>query len=124
MAIFILQNQHGQFLSKDNEWVSGSDANTLFRSPHHDVALNHLIEINAKDYSLRAAVVACELDGKGRPVFPSAAGDEAETIVAENAAAESDISATASTDQPATTTIDQDTDSNDSVTLQSAATHV
>ena len=69
MTVFILQNQHGQYLNKEGDWVCGSDATTLFRSPHHDVALNQLVEANAKDYSLRAAVVTCELDSRGRPVL-------------------------------------------------------
>ncbi|MGS2723417.1 hypothetical protein ACVBEJ_06695 [Porticoccus sp. GXU_MW_L64] len=69
MTVFILQNQHGQYLNKEGEWIAGSDATALFRSPHHDVALNQLVEANAKDYSLRAAVVACELDSRGRPLL-------------------------------------------------------
>ena len=77
MTAFVLQNQHGQFLSKENEWVSGGDANALFRSPHYDIALNQLIEINAKDHSLRGAVVTCELDGKGRPLINCQQADAA-----------------------------------------------
>ncbi|MDM3870438.1 hypothetical protein QSV34_03610 [Porticoccus sp. W117] len=69
MTVFILQNQHGQYLNKDGEWASGSEATALFRSPHHDVALNQLVEVNAKDYSLRGAVVTCELDSRGRPLL-------------------------------------------------------
>ncbi|MCV6606052.1 MAG: hypothetical protein OIF34_12165 [Porticoccaceae bacterium] len=69
MTVFILQNQHGLYLGKDGEWVCGADANALFRSPHHDVALNQLVEANSKDYALRAAVVSCEVDSRGRPVL-------------------------------------------------------
>ena len=79
MTVFILQNQHNQFLSKDNEWVNSGEAGALFRSSHYDVALNQLIEINSKDHSLRGAVVACELDSKGRPQINVESADPAES---------------------------------------------
>ena len=69
MTVFILQNQHGQYLGKDGEWLPAGDTTALFRSPHHDVALNQLVEVNSKDHSLRGVVVACSLDSKGRPVL-------------------------------------------------------
>lgn len=69
MTLFILQNQHNQFLNKDGEWSANGDANQLFNSVHYDVALNQLIELNAKDPALRGAVVACDQDSKGRPVL-------------------------------------------------------
>ena len=72
MATFILQNQHGQFFNREKEWVNGSDAVSLFHSPHYDVALNQLIEANAKDHTLRGVVISCELDGKGRPALQPA----------------------------------------------------
>jgi len=70
MSVFLLQNQQRQFLDKDKEWVTGNDAKTFFFSPHYDVALNQLIEINSKDHSLRGAVISCELDSKGHPELP------------------------------------------------------
>ena len=89
MTVFILKNQQNQYLNKEKAWVSSGDASQLFRSPHYDTALNQLIELNAKDYTLRAAAVACELDSKGRPVLappeadvttpPDHLGDESES---------------------------------------------
>ncbi len=69
MPLFILQNQHDQFLTRDGEWSAGGDTNQLFSSKHYDGALNQLIEMNAKDHTLRGMVVACELDNRGRPVL-------------------------------------------------------
>ncbi|UTW44535.1 hypothetical protein KFE80_09015 [bacterium SCSIO 12696] len=69
MTVFILQNQHHQYLGKDGEWLDGCDANALFRSPHYDIALNQLVEANAKDYALRGVVVSCDVDSRGRPLL-------------------------------------------------------
>ena len=132
MAVFILQNQYGQFLNKECEWVSGSDANALFRSPHHDVALNHLIEVNAKDYSLRAAVITCELDSKGRPVVtdmltpPVIVPDETEVTVAGSAvepAVKPKHSDITPTDELVTTAVEQCIESPESDLPQAIATH-
>lgn len=67
MSLFIIKNDRGQFLDKNLDWSDGADANTLFRTPHKDVALNQLVELTTKDFTLRAEVTSCELDSKGRP---------------------------------------------------------
>lgn len=69
MKIYILQTQDQRTLNKDLEWSSEADRNAVFQTPHRDIAINQLIELNAKDISLRAAVVECEADNKGRPVL-------------------------------------------------------
>lgn len=69
MKIFILQTQDQRTLNKDLEWSSEADRNAVFQTPHRDIAINQLIELNAKDISLRAAIVECEADSKGRPVL-------------------------------------------------------
>ena len=69
MTAFILQNQHEQYLNKSLEWVNGGDAKQLFKSPHRDVVLNQLMELNAKDIQLRATVITCELNMAGSPVL-------------------------------------------------------
>ncbi|MDG1165919.1 MAG: hypothetical protein P8N61_11170, partial [Porticoccaceae bacterium] len=56
-------------LNKDLEWSSEADRNVVFCSPYRDIALNQLIELNAKDIDLRASIVECEADAKGRPVL-------------------------------------------------------
>ncbi len=76
MTLYILQNQRGEFLDKQLNWVP-AEAGNLFHSPHRDVALNQLIELNARDIRLRARVVACEADDKGRPQAASVAASAA-----------------------------------------------
>jgi hypothetical protein len=73
MTLYILENHLGEFLDKQLTWVCAAQAGNLFHSPHRDVALNQLIELNARDIHLRANVVACEADDKGRPLPASAA---------------------------------------------------
>lgn len=65
---YVICNQLGQYLTRKGEWVSGRDSSVLFHQPWFDQALNHLIEINAKDITLRGKVVELELDDKGRPI--------------------------------------------------------
>ena len=70
MTAFILKNQHEQFLDKTLQWVDSCGASQLFKHTHRDIALNQLMELNAKDVQLRAKVVTCQLDAKGNPVLP------------------------------------------------------
>ena len=67
MTVFILQNQHEQFLDRSLEWISNCEINQLFKTPHRDIALNQLMELNAKDIQLRAKIISCELDKSGNP---------------------------------------------------------
>jgi len=69
-TVFILQNQRKQFLSKQNEWVDGRDANTLFKTAHKDEALNQLFEASSKDYTQRVQLLECRLNDKNLPVIP------------------------------------------------------
>lgn len=69
MKIYIIKNQDESILGKDLEWLDGSDATLVFNTPHRDIALNQLIELNAKDISLRAQIVDCEADKKGLPIL-------------------------------------------------------
>ena len=70
MTVFILQNQHDQFLDKSLQWVNHCGTKQLFKNSHRDIALNQLLELNAKDIQLRAKLVTCQLDAKGNPVLP------------------------------------------------------
>lgn len=65
---YVIRNQLGQYLTRKGEWVSGRDTASLFHQPWFDQALNHLIEINAKDIELRGKVVELELDERDRPI--------------------------------------------------------
>ncbi len=67
MTCYLLQNDRGEFLDKSLEWVPGARADEVFQTPHRDVALNQLVELTTRDFNLRARVVSCELDDRGRP---------------------------------------------------------
>ena len=68
MKIYIIQSQDMATLDKHLEWTHNIESSGLFYTPHRDIALNQLIELNAKDISLRADIVECAADPKGRPV--------------------------------------------------------
>lgn len=67
-TVFVIRNQLGQYLDKHSGWQSGKDNNALFRVDHRDEALNTLIEINAKDITLRGKILEVPADEKKRPV--------------------------------------------------------
>ena len=69
MKIFIIKSHDGSLLGKDLEWVDGTNANLIFTAQHRDIALNQLIELNAKNIHLRAEITECEADKKGRPTL-------------------------------------------------------
>lgn len=77
MMLYILKNQHDQLLNRQLEWVAGCPASQLFCSPHRDIAINQLIELNSRDINLRAEIIACETDAKGFPVVNAAAASSA-----------------------------------------------
>lgn len=66
---FILQNQDKLFFGKNKEWVDGYDANSVFKTPHKDEAVNQMFEITSKDYKQRVKVIPCDLDDKGLPMI-------------------------------------------------------
>jgi len=69
MKIYILQTQDQRTLNRDLEWSSEADRTMVFCTPYRDIALNQLIELNAKDIDMRASIVECEADAKGRPLL-------------------------------------------------------
>lgn len=66
---YVIRNQHGQYLSRRDDWLSGRDTAAVFWKPHYDEALNQLIELNAKDIHLRGKVVKLALSELKRPVI-------------------------------------------------------
>jgi hypothetical protein len=71
MELYLIRAQSGEFLDRHLEWVAAPDPVTLFQTPHRDVALNQLVELNARDIRLRATVLPCNRDAKGRPDLES-----------------------------------------------------
>lgn len=71
MALFILQQDSGNILSKALEWMLDIAPQAAFQTPHRDVALNQLLELNLKDTGLRAQVIECPRDERGLPILPA-----------------------------------------------------
>lgn len=69
MKIYIIKSHDESILGKDFDWLDGTNASLIFKTPHRDIALNQLIELNAKDINLRAQIIECEADKKGRPIM-------------------------------------------------------
>lgn len=69
-TIYVVRNQHGQYLNRQREWVSGADRSVLYRTAHRDEAVNTVFEASSKDVTLRAEAFACELDERQQPAVP------------------------------------------------------
>lgn len=80
-SVFIIQNQYNLYLTKQGEWADGTDANSLYSTPHKDVAINTKVEHSVRDPLLRLIVVPCTLDQKkGLPQIAPDAGSFRESI--------------------------------------------
>ena len=66
--VFVIQNQHGHYLSKQLEWVDGRDKRVLFRTVHRDEAINMVFEQSSKNIELRAHPLECETDDSAQPI--------------------------------------------------------
>ena len=64
---YVIRNQNQHYLGRQGEWLDGSHRPALFRTPHRDVALNELVEVNLRDLSLRGELLACEATEDGLP---------------------------------------------------------
>jgi hypothetical protein len=79
--VFVIQNQHNQFLSRQKEWLEKTEIQALFKTPHRDLAVNEWVELTAREPQARAKVVSVETSSKGLPLvsalppleFPKAA---------------------------------------------------
>ena len=67
--VYILQNQNSEYLSRQGEWLDGSDSSSLFYTPHKDVAINTRVEQTIKDPTLRVHLVESQLDEKSNPTI-------------------------------------------------------
>lgn len=88
--VFVVKNQQGLYLSKQQEWVSGADAQTLFRSAHRDEAINTVFEVSSRDIYLRAEAVACAVDAKNNPVLTDESQPDLPLAAEESVAATDD----------------------------------
>ncbi|WP_053979324.1 hypothetical protein [Marinagarivorans algicola] len=76
--VYLLQNSENLFLNKRQEWVDGSEAASLYRTPLKDDAINTKVEITVKAPDARITIIVCTLDDKGLPSLPSADTEEAQ----------------------------------------------
>lgn len=67
-SVFVIQNQRGQFLSRQKEWVEKTEIAALYKTPHRDLAINELFEVTSKDTDTRAKVVEAQTSEKGLPL--------------------------------------------------------
>lgn len=68
MKLYILKTRNNLVLNKNSAWSDEPHRDTVFFTEHRDIALNQLIEVNAKDTDLRVYMVECDSDAKGRPI--------------------------------------------------------
>lgn len=69
--VFVLRNQHDEFLNKSHEWIAAGDSKTLYRSAHRDEVINEKVELTVKRPDLRIKVVAGEQQSNGRILIDS-----------------------------------------------------
>lgn len=67
--VYIIRNQDDLYLSKQGEWVDGSESQSLFRTSHKDEALNVKVELSVRTPQLRLTIVPSALNEKGQLVF-------------------------------------------------------
>lgn len=93
MAVFILQQDNGSVLSRGLEWTWEITPQAVFATPHRDIALNQLLELNIKDATLRARVVPCSLNERGLPVLPVVTKPQLSLIKGDESASAEDAQA-------------------------------
>lgn len=67
--VYVIRNQQGHYWGKGKAWVDGSDPRAVLRVKHHDEGVNTLVELSARDVTLRGEVVPAELGPRGEPVL-------------------------------------------------------
>lgn len=72
-TVFIIQNHDQTYLTKQGEWVDGSEASALFRTAHKDEAINMKVEQSVRNPLLRLNVVDAKLNAKGQLELDGAA---------------------------------------------------
>ncbi|MBR9909469.1 MAG: hypothetical protein GYB33_03840 [Gammaproteobacteria bacterium] len=112
-SVFLLQNQDKLLLNKHGEWVDGREVASLFRTAHRDEALNQMVEVNTKDYTLRIKLLQCPVNERGQPQ-PRA--EDLPPLMAGGASAANDDARVTAADSAATATTGQESRPGDSAT--------
>jgi|GEM_PF-407688 len=64
--VFVLRNQHKQFLNKSLEWIAAGESKTLYRTQHKDEMINQKVELTVKRPDLRIEAVHADQATNGR----------------------------------------------------------
>lgn len=70
--VFVLRNQHNQFLNKSLEWIATGESKTLYRTPHKDEMINQKVELTVKRPDLRIQAIQAEQANNGRIIIDGA----------------------------------------------------
>lgn len=72
-VLYLLTDQHNQFLDKEGHWLPLSEARQspalLFRTSLKDEAINLRVEYTVKNPELRIAITTAPANDKGLPVL-------------------------------------------------------
>lgn len=67
--VYLLKNQHNQYLERSGEWAPPESSKSLFRTEFKDEAINRKVEFSVKNVSLRLAVVEAKQEVGGKLVI-------------------------------------------------------
>lgn len=87
--VFVLRNQHGEYLNKQREWLAAGDSKTLFRSKERDELINEKVELTVKSPELRIQIITAEQEQNGRitidgeDCLPKASAEDQEELALE-----------------------------------------
>ncbi|MEO1080490.1 MAG: hypothetical protein AAFY29_13105 [Pseudomonadota bacterium] len=66
--VFVIRNQLQQFWTRAGDWVDGREPQRLLKFRHRDEALNQLVELSARDITLRGEVLRADIGERGEPI--------------------------------------------------------
>lgn len=75
--VYLLKNQHDEYLEKSGEWVLDGDSKSLYRTEHKDEAINMKVEFSVKKPDIRITLEKARYDEKGKLVLASQAAKQA-----------------------------------------------
>lgn len=67
--VFLLKNQHGNFLEKSGEWVNPTQSKSLYRTLHKDEAINQKVELAVKNADLRVEITTGQVSPEGKLIL-------------------------------------------------------
>lgn len=68
-SLYVVVNESGHYLGKQQQWLDGSEPQHVFRSEHRDEAVNAAFEAGLRDVTLRAQVSQVEANERKLPIL-------------------------------------------------------